>query len=171
MTIRLTRPTTSLQAVAAALVLGTLTGCAALANLHAAPCMERIPAHASPAGVAYVTAIRTATPGWAAVSDQIRHQDGQMYPADYRSQVAVDEKFLEDLRAIKFPASAQADAARFEAALRAYIEFVQTSADQPGYLSAHRDVDAQVNDDRSAASAALRQTLHLPQARCVFHRP
>jgi hypothetical protein len=164
--------TTVLQSAAAALVLASLGGCALAARVGAPACgTESVPKHASAAAAAYVDAVRTATPGWAAVSDRIHDQGNQMYPADYRDQIAVDEKFLHDVQAIEFPAEAQAAAARLEDALGAYIDFVRTSIEQPGYLSANRDVDDRVNNDRAAASAAIRKTLDLPPNGCVFNRP
>jgi len=159
--------------LAAALLLPAVAGCAVLGELTAGdPCVpQEAPADASPSAVAYLAAVESATPGWLAVSDRIGAQGRQMYAADLRDQVAVDEKFLADVRSIEFGPRVQPLADDLDEALVAYVDFVRTSAEQPGYLSEHRDVDDLVNEERAEASSALRDALHLPANGCVLNRP
>jgi hypothetical protein len=162
-----------LAALAAALLLPVVSGCAVLTDLTAGdPCVpQQAPPDASPSAVAYLAAVESAKPGWLAVSGRIGAQGMQAGAADLRDQVAVDEAFLADVRAIKFGPRVQPLADDLDDALVAYVDFVRTSAGQPGYLGEHRDVDVVVNEDRAEASSALREALHLPANGCVLNRP
>jgi len=159
--------------LAAALLLPLLSGCAVLADIAAGdPCAPQgPPADASSSTVAYLAAVESSTSGWLQISNRIGAQGRQLYAVDMQEQVTVDEQFLAAVRAIEFGPRVQPLADDLDEALVAYVDFVRTAAEHPGYLSEHRDLDDQVNEERAEASSALRDALDLPPNRCVLNRP
>ncbi|MFC4616582.1 hypothetical protein ACFO3K_17780 [Cellulomonas algicola] len=136
------------------------------------PCAPEVaPPGSSPAAVAYLAAVEATSADRMALSDRIESQGRKLYDVDLATEVAIDERFLVDLRAITFPPEVRPEADAFEAALVAYLDFVRTAAAQPGYYGEHPDVATAVNNARGSAGSALRDALDLPPNGCVVNRP
>ena len=155
-------------------VIGFMVGAAVQVFLvNHAPCgAERAPFGASPAAVAYVHAVNASSPSWTTMSKTIVDQGYKVRPDQLMIQVQADQTFVTALKAIPFSASEQAKAQSLIDSIEQYDAFLQTSAQTPGYLSAHLAEDGSLQDAREAASGDLRRALRLPLATgCAYHRP
>lgn len=152
-------------ACAAAVVVGA--GSAATASCGA----EEAPPGSSPAAHAYVEAINAGVPALRAVGDKIAAQGLRMYPEDLQAQVAADAPFLRTVRSIDYPDEAVPAARAFVVAVRKYDRYMDEVATSGTFPESFTEVDALLNDQRSAASANLRASLGLGEPLCGFYRP
>lgn len=155
-------------------VIGFMVGAAVQVFLvNHAPCgAERAPFGASPAAAAYVRAVNASSPSWTTMSKTIVDQGYKVRPDQLMIQVQADRTFVTALKGISFSASEQGAAQSLITSIEQYDAFLQTSAQTPGYLSAHLAEDGALQDAREAASGDLRRALHLPLTTgCGYHRP
>src|SRR5690606_2660577 len=122
---------------------------------------EEAPSGSSPAAHAYVEAINAGTPAWQAVGEAIAEQGLRMHPEDLQAQVAADAPFLRTVRSIDYPAEALPAARTFVVAVRKYDRYMAEVAASGTFPESFTEVDALLNDQRSAASASLRASLGL----------
>ena len=90
---------------------------------------------------------------------------------DMRRAAEIDQAFLVDVRAIRFPEGAAAPAQDFIAAVEAEDEFLLTAAGQDGWYGAHLAERDRLGEERGAASQVLREALGLPASGCQLNLP
>lgn len=138
---------------------------------HTACGAERAPIGASAAAVAYVRAVNAGYPGWESMSKTIADQGNKVRPDQLGLQIQTDQQFVTALKGIPFSAKQQPAATALIESVDQYDAFLQVSAENPGYLSAHQTDDGTLNDNRARAGSELRRVLGLPQSRCTLNRP
>lgn len=166
----------STRAVAAALTglmaAAALSGCAAaLPQRTQVLCDPPVPAGASTAAQAYAEATHDALQHRVALSDKIASQDMMMSLDDMRTAAKIDQDFLVEVRAIRFPAEASASAEAFVAAVEADGAFLLRAAGEDGYYGVHAAERDRLDATRLDASRELRADLGLPPSGCALNLP
>ncbi|WP_199423380.1 hypothetical protein [Actinotalea solisilvae] len=167
------KPPALRTAVVGLLVAATLTGCALtpVAPQAATQCDPPAPPGVSQAAQAYANATHEALLDRIELSDTIAAQNMMMSLDDMRRAAEIDQAFLADVRAIRFPEGAAAPAQDFIAAVEAEDEFLLTAAAQDGWYGAHLAERGRLDEERGAASRALRDALGLPASGCRLTLP
>ncbi len=137
-------------------------------------CHGELPAEAPPgasaAAVAYLQAVRAASPSWQAIDDRIVNNGLSVDTNDLIAQADADEPFILALEAIEFPEEATAAASDLIYALLDYREFLQATI-LDGFGTTYGEDTMRLQGMRSTASGALRTALGVPPSTCAYHRP
>ena len=140
-------------------------------KVAASACDPAPPATASAAAVAYSRAVAETYPARRKLDETLTAQGFSTHRNDLIAQVNADAPFLSALRAITFPARAQATAQDLITTIQTYDDLLKTAYANPGYLAQHTVEDQRLNTARAQQSALLRDLLSLPPSTCAFHRP
>jgi len=147
---RINQPVTITVPPASQLVIGVSEARLPLASkVGGSVCNPAPPATASAAALAYWRAVVAAWPARQKIDATLTAEGLSTHRNDLIAQVNADSPFLSALKAITFPAQAQATAHNLITTIQAYDALLKTAYAHSGYLAQHNSEDQRLNDARA----------------------